>query len=398
MMQMSHKSRNTPLVSVFVFAIATLCAISQVHAVDTEPVPPADTSGTVHVDSMMQRDSLQIMTSPGDTLKADSLLVDSLAVKKPLCSDGVRASIAPTFKKFGKVSFDRRIVTLTDPLISLVRCCVDADGTVLGAEISQSCSIPLLDEIAVGSSFKHTIEPGKVIDEFVQTAAFFKVTFKLGKESKKFYGRYEIGELEYAFIGLDTTLPKLGSNAAVDSMIPESLLIAAKNAAPGSKAMTSLDSARIAAKGKLDPDDSRTGSRIPKDSTGKPIASASGGKKSSKDNSAKPKDAKKEEELIPEVDAVIQVDQLAVITRSEKASYPKEEAKNRVEGTVWIASLVDTKGRARDHKIWKSSGNAKFDQAAMQAAVTFKFQAAQREGKPIMTWLKHRIDFRLSEM
>jgi TonB family protein len=368
-----------------------------VHAVETEPTPPADSVRVSSNDSAKYLDSAGIANLASDSSRVDSLKSDSAAIKLPLCSEGVRATIAPTFKKFGRVSYDRKIVTLTEPVTSLVRCCIDVDGTVLGSEIAQSCTIPLLDEIAVRSASRHTVLPGKVIDEIVQTAAFFKVTFKLGKESRKLYGRYEIGELEYAFIGLDTTLPKLGSDASVDSMIPESLLIAAQNAAPGSKAMTSLDSARMVAMGRVETDDTRVGSRSPKDSTGKPVASNSGGKKNTKEKSGKAKPPKKEEELIPDVDAVIAVDQLALITRAEKASYPREEAKNRVEGTVWIASLIDSKGRAREHKIWKSSGNAKFDQAAMQAAVTFKYQAAQRDGKPIMTWLKHRIEFRLSD-
>ncbi len=396
--QMPAKYRSLLSVFLFVFTTGFAATAITVRAVDTEPTPPVDSARVAQVDSTKQSDSLQTVISAPDSLQVDSLKSDSTLIKLPLCSEGVRATIPPNFKKFGKVSFDRKIVTLTDPVISLVRCCIDVDGTVLGAEIAQSCSIPLLDDIAVSTASKHTVEPAKVIDEIVQTAAFFKVTFKLGKESKKFYGRYEIGELEFAFMGLDTTLPKLGSDASIDSMIPESLLIAAKNAEPGSKAMTSLDSARMVAKGILEPDDTRAGGRTPKDSTGKPVASNADGKKDSKEKPGKTKPQKKEEELIPEVDAVIAVDQLAVISRAEKPSYPKEEAKNRVEGTVWIASLIDSKGRARDHKIWKSSGNAKFDQAALQAAVTFKYQAAQRDGKPIMTWLKHRIEFRLSDL
>lgn len=391
-----------------------LFLVAESYGIDPEPKPPLDSLQPSQTVIPFLPKAQPEGATGADSLKSDSLKSDSLAAKEapvPYCSDGVRATTPPFIRKFGKVPFDRKVVTITDPVNTLARCCVNPYGEIIGAEVVRTSTIPLLDEIALNCATRFSVDPAVNIDEYVTSSVLYRVTFKPGKESKVLYGRYDIGELEFALVGPDTSMPipkVVESDTLLANAGPADLNEALRENREGQKSDSLrtplLSSKRGGDSLGLKPSPTLAQESGKKEEKGGKGTKGEKGEKSEKALAppAKPKrpdrSPKKEEEPIPDLEAVIAVDQLARVTKSERVAYPKEAITNGLEGTVWIATLVDTRGKAREHRVWKTSGNAKFDQAALQAVPTFRFEAAMREGKPVMTWLKHKIEFRLTSL
>ncbi len=56
--------------------------------------------------------------------------------------------------------------------------------------------------------------------------------------------------------------------------------------------------------------------------------------------------------------------------------------RKKAPGTVWIAFVVNDRGRAEAPKVMSSS-DAVFDQAALKAVMQWKFEPGKRKGKPV---------------
>jgi protein TonB len=58
---------------------------------------------------------------------------------------------------------------------------------------------------------------------------------------------------------------------------------------------------------------------------------------------------------------------------------------------------VDERGRSKSTEVNQSSGSEALDQAALQAIKRWRFSPARYGDKPVESWVKVPIDFRLTD-
>lgn len=75
--------------------------------------------------------------------------------------------------------------------------------------------------------------------------------------------------------------------------------------------------------------------------------------------------------------------------------YPEEAIKNHEQGTVVLKVLADIHGKPLKTKIVKSSGHTSLDQAAVNAAMRWRFNPGMRDGKPVKGWARVPVTFSL---
>lgn len=75
--------------------------------------------------------------------------------------------------------------------------------------------------------------------------------------------------------------------------------------------------------------------------------------------------------------------------------YPKDAIKNHAQGTVVLKVLVDAHGKPMKTEIETSSGHESLDQAAIHAAMQWRFNPGTRNGKPYKGWARVPVTFRL---
>jgi len=63
--------------------------------------------------------------------------------------------------------------------------------------------------------------------------------------------------------------------------------------------------------------------------------------------------------------------------------YPMESRRKKEQGTVLLRLLIGTDGRVEDAAIAQSSGFERLDQAALQAARSWRWQPMTRDGQPV---------------
>ncbi|MBK7142799.1 MAG: TonB family protein [bacterium] len=83
----------------------------------------------------------------------------------------------------------------------------------------------------------------------------------------------------------------------------------------------------------------------------------------------------------------------AKFTRYKKAQYPLEDWSNGTEGWVKLAAVIDEKGRVLDTTIASSSGNSRFEKAAIKAISGHKFAPGTTNGKPVTSWMAWFVRF-----
>jgi TonB family protein len=69
------------------------------------------------------------------------------------------------------------------------------------------------------------------------------------------------------------------------------------------------------------------------------------------------------------------------LLKQKKPKYPKEAFRNRLEGVVLVEFVVDEKGRVAKATVTESVPG--LDQAAVDAVLRWRFQPAQKNGKPV---------------
>jgi TonB family protein len=69
-----------------------------------------------------------------------------------------------------------------------------------------------------------------------------------------------------------------------------------------------------------------------------------------------------------------------------KPEYPKEDHDAHHEGTVTLAFLVGTDGKAKDAKVVKSSGYRGLDESARDGIAKCEFKPAVKDGQPVESW------------
>lgn len=103
-----------------------------------------------------------------------------------------------------------------------------------------------------------------------------------------------------------------------------------------------------------------------------------------------------EEEFFPKAGEFVAVDELPVLITRQDPVYPEIAILTRVEGVVTIELLIDRDGNVRDARILRPSGsNVGFEQAALDAALKYKYRPAIQNGRPVAVRISHRIELRL---
>lgn len=76
--------------------------------------------------------------------------------------------------------------------------------------------------------------------------------------------------------------------------------------------------------------------------------------------------------------------------------YPDLALRAGIEGTVYVAALVDKNGNVKNAYIEIESGaNAGFEEAALEQAMKLKYRPAFNNGIPVEVWIIYRVDFKL---
>ncbi len=81
-------------------------------------------------------------------------------------------------------------------------------------------------------------------------------------------------------------------------------------------------------------------------------------------------------------------------TFSPDPEYPEEARRVKSQGTVVVSLVADASGTTRDIQITKPRGLG-FDENAVATVSTWKFEPAQKDGKPISVILNVEVTFRL---
>ena len=114
-----------------------------------------------------------------------------------------------------------------------------------------------------------------------------------------------------------------------------------------------------------------------------------------KDTAAEAAQNNEEKELYDLREAGSGIKKPGIENYSEPA-YPSNLRKRNIEGKVIISLRIDREGRAHDLKINQSSGYDSFDQAALKAVSSWKFKAAEKDGKKVGVIINLPIRFELN--
>ena len=76
-------------------------------------------------------------------------------------------------------------------------------------------------------------------------------------------------------------------------------------------------------------------------------------------------------------------------------TYPSELRKARIEGLVTLVFVLDESGRVEEPRVEKSS-RPEFEKPALDAIRKWRFRPGMREGKPVRTYVRIPIRFRVS--
>ena len=96
---------------------------------------------------------------------------------------------------------------------------------------------------------------------------------------------------------------------------------------------------------------------------------------------------------MPGVNIFENVDRLPEVISLIKPNYPRLARQAGLEGTVWIAALVEIDGSVIEAKVYKSSELRILDDAALQAAYQNKFRPAIQNNRPIKLWVAYKVEF-----
>lgn len=80
-----------------------------------------------------------------------------------------------------------------------------------------------------------------------------------------------------------------------------------------------------------------------------------------------------------------------------RPDYPDSARREGREGRVLLRVLVDDQGRSRQVEVNSSSGSDVLDRAATEAIKRWRFHPARYGDKPVESWLRIPIEFRLAD-
>ncbi len=86
-----------------------------------------------------------------------------------------------------------------------------------------------------------------------------------------------------------------------------------------------------------------------------------------------------------------------ILPVNAQPEYPPEALQAGHEGRVLLAVLVNEMGKAAQVRLLTSSGFKSLDDSAAAAVRSWKFQPAERAGKPTACWVKVPVNFRIDD-
>jgi protein TonB len=81
-----------------------------------------------------------------------------------------------------------------------------------------------------------------------------------------------------------------------------------------------------------------------------------------------------------------------------KPDYPDRARRDGKEGRVLLRVLVNEDGRSASVEVSRSSGIEALDQAAVEAIKRWRFSSARLGDRPVESWVRIPIDFRLTDV
>jgi protein TonB len=75
--------------------------------------------------------------------------------------------------------------------------------------------------------------------------------------------------------------------------------------------------------------------------------------------------------------------------------YPPRAVEFGITGTVLVRARVTPDGSTEETRLWRSSGHALLDAAAMAAVRRWAFEPASVEGRRVEAWVEVPVHFRL---
>jgi len=81
-----------------------------------------------------------------------------------------------------------------------------------------------------------------------------------------------------------------------------------------------------------------------------------------------------------------------------KPRYPESARRDGKEGRVLLRVLVNEEGRSASVEVNRSSGVESLDQAALEAIKRWRFSPARLGDRPVESWVRIPIDFRLTDV
>lgn len=102
------------------------------------------------------------------------------------------------------------------------------------------------------------------------------------------------------------------------------------------------------------------------------------------------------EDYIPGMDEFVPVEILPEMIHEVTPEYPRLAREAGLEGVVWIKALVNKEGNVINAAVFKSSGVASLDDAAVAVAKQNKFKPGIQNGAPVICWVSYKCVFKLS--
>ena len=92
-----------------------------------------------------------------------------------------------------------------------------------------------------------------------------------------------------------------------------------------------------------------------------------------------------------------EIDQAPKILFNIPPKYPLSAKNDKIEGKVVLQFVIDSLGYPREPKVLSAEPEGVFDQAALDAVVEYRFQPAQKDGKPVACIVRLPVKFDLGE-
>jgi TonB family protein len=102
-----------------------------------------------------------------------------------------------------------------------------------------------------------------------------------------------------------------------------------------------------------------------------------------------------EEEYLPAMDEFVPVEISAEMIYKEEPEYPRLAEQAGLTGTVWVKALVSRDGTVKDAAVFRTSGTASLDEAAVKSAYKCRYKPAIQNGRPVAMWVTYRVEFEL---